>query len=175
MEHDMLLKHNSLLKKLSLLPRKIVQLHGTPNIPEFVLHDLCHSNCFNLDKAAYFVDNPDFNWLKGVAGFAKAESFGDGESIWENQDGFSTHMKNSLFNQKVRDVSLQSVKRGSAKEHEIVELIADKLGLDNYAFSTWDLKHHNHGMLVYEKPKCDLPAQEDMVSGLYLLGFCPIH
>ena len=42
---------------------------------EFVLHDICNPNCFNLQKAAFLVDNPDFDCLKGVAGFSADEAY----------------------------------------------------------------------------------------------------
>lgn len=175
MERELLLKHNELLKKLSLLPRKIVQAHGTENVPEFVLHDLCNKNCFNLNKAAYFVDNPDFDWLKGVAGFSQAESFDDSNDIWSNRESFSQHMKDSSFNQQVRNLSLQSIKHGPSQVVDVVQKIALVLGLENPGYSSWSLKHDNHGLLVFEKPDQVFASEQDMENGLYLLGFCPVH
>ena len=69
-------RHYTILNTLSKLPRKMLSLKGQENVTEFVLHELCHKNCFNLDKAAYFVDNPDFDCLKGMAGFAPLRRMG---------------------------------------------------------------------------------------------------
>ena len=59
-------QHN-VLNTISRLPRKMLSLKNQENITEFVLHDLCNKKCFNLEKAAYFVDNPDLThsraWL----------------------------------------------------------------------------------------------------------------
>ena len=57
-------------ERLADLPKRMVPLYDLEaigNIPEFVLHDLCHEDCFNLKKAAFLVDNPDFDSLQGVA------------------------------------------------------------------------------------------------------------
>ena len=78
--HDHLDRRHNVLHHLTHLPRKIVSLNGAENLTEFVLHDLCQSRCFNLPKAAYFVNNPDFNCIKGVAGVHADELF-QGDAI----------------------------------------------------------------------------------------------
>lgn len=76
MEHTtMSPRHKQVLVCLSCLPHKMLSVHGLSNATEFVLHELCQSSCFNLKKAAYFVDNPDFDRLQGVAGFNKEEEY----------------------------------------------------------------------------------------------------
>ena len=98
-----------MFRHLSELPQKIVNLHGLENITEFVLHDLCHRSCFNLNKAAYFVDNPDFDCLKGIAGFHHDEVY-PGEDIWFNPQAFSDHMESASFNKKF-DSFIKKVKK----------------------------------------------------------------
>ena len=100
-------EHHTLLSNLQQLPRKILLLPGTYNVPEFVLHELCNEKCFNVHKAAYFVDNPDFDCLKGVAGINHEEGVIK-DDIWSDPDRFSEKMKASPFNQKVRSVLHQS-------------------------------------------------------------------
>jgi predicted SprT family Zn-dependent metalloprotease len=80
--HDLIQKQHALLSNLVQLPHKIVQLHGNEYLPEFVLHELSHEQCFDLSKVAYFVDNADFNCMKGVAGIDRADHYR--ESIWDN-------------------------------------------------------------------------------------------
>ena len=74
MKHDGANNKNRILIHLSTLPQKILSLHGRADLAEFVLRDLCHERCFNLKKAAFFIDNPDFNHLKGIAGFCHEEN-----------------------------------------------------------------------------------------------------
>jgi len=70
-QEELLKRQHDLFKNLSSLPRMILVCNGCENIFELLLHDLCHPTCFNLKKVAYFVDNPDFDCLQGVAGVAR--------------------------------------------------------------------------------------------------------
>ena len=47
-------RHHDILMRLSLLPHKIVAFNdeGVSHVTEFVLHELCGPQCFNLKKAA---------------------------------------------------------------------------------------------------------------------------
>src|SRR5262245_10115368 len=100
MERSEMKKH-AILNLLSTIPQKVLSLHGTENITEFVLHELCNTHCFDFKKAAYLVDNPDFDCLKGVAGFSSDEAYPK-ETIWEKPELFTAHMKKAAFNKKVR-------------------------------------------------------------------------
>ncbi len=167
--------HNRLLNYLSHLPKKIVGLDGVGNTPEFILHELCNENCFNLDKAAFFVDNPDFNHLKGVAGFASAEAYTNHAGIWQDPHAFSEHMRSAEFNQKVKNLSLESLKRTEVLSDKAVASIAKELGFKNPAYRFWQMKHDNHGFLVYEYNGSALPGiEEHLDNSLYLLNFCPL-
>ena len=98
-----------LLKKLSNLPRNIAQLSTNHNLIEFVLHELCHEDCFNLKKAAYLVDNEDFDCLHGIAGVDKSQPFSH-NNIWQVPDDFSNYMNTLLFNKKVKELQCKSNK-----------------------------------------------------------------
>lgn len=166
----------NILSTLSKLPRKMLSLKGQENVTEFVLHELCHKNCFNLEKAAYLVDNPDFNCLKGMAGFCSIEAYKPDEDIWNNPRSFSTHMQGALFNQKVRSFSHTSMRKDHKPDEAIVHLVARELHMENPGYYSWDMKHDNHGLLIYERQckegdACDVEA---VLNGLSILGFCPI-
>lgn len=167
----------AVLNRLSQLPRKMLSLRDQENMTEFVLHELCHADCFDLEKAAYFVDNPDFDCLKGVAGIWRPEVYATpSDDIWQNPNAFSAHMQGSMFNQKVRDFVHSSLRKNKGSDEEIVHLIAQELHMDNPGYYSWDMKHYNHGLLVYEKPykigdACDV---DTVLNGLSLLSFCPI-
>lgn len=169
---NLLDKQHAMLQHLCHLPKKILQLHGVPNSSEFVLHDLCHENCFGVKKAAYFVDNPDFNCVKGIAGFHKPEAYVPKMSIWDEIEQFSNHMKLSSFNQKVRNLELQSIKNSHRPDQDIVHEIAYGLDFNDYSYCTWHSKHDNHGFLVYEKPQDK--NETYFLEGGCLLGLCPI-
>src|SRR5689334_18968556 len=100
--HERLKKERDILNYLNHLPRKMLKFSQEDNISEFVLHALCCQDCFNVDKAAYFVDNPDFDCLRGIAGFSRSEAYPDSYHIWEKPQQFSSHMRTAPFNQQVR-------------------------------------------------------------------------
>ncbi len=168
---------HQILQHVSHLPRKIISLHEhhLDNVPEFVLYELSQKNGFNLHKAAYFVDNPDFNCLKGVAGFCSTEHGEQEKDVWQNPEGFSKFMKQSPFNNQVRAVCHESARCKGHSEQELVEDIAGKLELKHpHAFS-WDLKHGNHGFLVVEKQDEQDPWDTECLhDSVHILGFCPI-
>lgn len=168
-----------ILQHVCHLPRKIISLHehNLTNVPEFVLYELSHKNGFNLQKAAYFVDNPDFNCMKGVAGFCQADCNGlDEQDVWKNPEGFSKYMQQSPFNSQVRSVSHESARCKGHSEKELVEDIAHKLDLKQPLAFSWNLKHGNHGLLVVEKvdeqDPWDMQCLHDCA---HILSFCPIN
>ena len=162
-----------LLHQLAQIPRNMVSNNHQHNITEFVLHDLCHSNCFNITKAAYLVNNKDFRCLRGVAGFYQPEAFLHEESIWKNPEKFSLHMENAPFNKKVRTLNKEHLRLTESDEsmHNIKALAKD-LELENPEFWTTNLKYDNIGILIYQKPHSELT--DYLNHGFSLLGLCPL-
>lgn len=166
--------HSKILNNLAHLPKKIVSLEGIANTPEFVLHELCNEQCFNLKKAAFFVDNPDFNFLKGIAGFSAEEAYGH-DSIWQDPQSFTDHMSKAFFNQKVKGFSHHSISRAGAAD-EAISRIAQDLGIAHPVSRSWTMKHDNHGFLIYEyQPQSVEGIEEHLDNSLYLLNFCPLY
>lgn len=178
MDHDELLRYKKLVNRLSGLPKKIVDLHGHDdlgNISEFVLHDLCHQDSFNLKKAAFLIDNPDFDCVQGVAGFSAQETYAV-DKMWNEPSYFTEFMQTSPFNQKVRSFCVCSVKRNGHSYTPFVDQVAEQLELRQPAYSIWDMKHQNHGVLVYEKEDLDQDLFDNhFINSLYLLSLCPVH
>lgn len=169
-------RNEALLECLSSLPRKIIAIHELDNLPEFILHDICSETCFNLHKAAYFVDNPDFNTCKGVAGFCSHEACDVHNQLWQDPASFSAFMQESPFNKQVRAMLLESVVRNKLMHEDVVNRIAQQLGFMHPAWCTWHLKHFNDGLIVYEKADLDDTAfDQHFLNTLHLLGFCAIR
>ncbi|PKN03574.1 hypothetical protein CVU75_01500 [Candidatus Dependentiae bacterium HGW-Dependentiae-1] len=167
-------RHAQILDVLSHLPKKMVSLQGDDKVAAFVLYELCQKHCFDLERAAYFVDNPDFNCLKGVAGCARPELVCT-EDIWQATDTFSNTLTKSPFHGSVSELAHPSLKHGSRSEKEAIAEIADRLGLKNPSHCCWKMKHDNHGLLIFEKSLYDdTILDEHLVDGLSLLSFCPI-
>jgi hypothetical protein len=172
-QDEMLHRHFEILSSLSYIPRKILALHGNENITEFVLHELCNEHCFNFNKAAYLVDNPDFDCLKGVAGFSRSETK-NSKDIWQDPRGFSKDMELSPFNKKVRSLMRCSLKKNNENSQELATSVAQDLGIKSFGFCSWGMKHENHGMLVFEKMHDEAINEDHLLNGLSLLSFCPI-
>jgi hypothetical protein len=158
------------------LPRKMIALHGNENVSEFVLHELCQPRCFNLKKAAYFIDNPDFDCLKGVAGINQDEMIAF-DDVWQKPEEFSLYMRQSPFNQKVRSLNRSSAKKTSFEADKDLAIdVAHELGIANIGYCSWTSKHDNHGILVFEKNTDQGQVdKEELLNGFSLLSFCPIY
>lgn len=176
-QENLLHGHAHIIDNLRRLPRKMLNLHGLDNVTEFVLHELSSKSCFNLKKAAYFIDNPDFNCLKGVVGVSNVELH-DIEDVWKHPELFTQYMAESSFNKNVRSLMAHSHKKNDMDHKDAAKIIADQLGLNDYSYYSWDMKHNNHGFLVCEKDEgldAALPHDDIIIDGLSLLGFCPVH
>ena len=164
--------HTKLLKCLCDLPKRIIELQNETHAPEFILHSLCKEDCFNVLKAAFFIDNPDFDFFKGVAGFCKAEPHAESHHMWEEPDAFLEYMSRSLFNGHVRGFVRNSIKPGSEKE--LHSFLVEKLDFKKPEMHIWTLKHDNRGILVFEHD-VNLDWEEaHFLNSLHLLSFCPV-
>ena len=156
------------------LPKYMIQYTDRYNIAEFLLHSLSGQNCFNLSKAAYFIDNPDFNHLQGIVGYHELESYKNNH--WENPDLFAQHMQEKNFNKIVRAMSLPSIQRNQKQHKDVGEELAYTLEINQPQILTWPLKHQNYGLLIFESPASSLDNEfhEQLELGAHLLGFCPV-
>lgn len=153
-----------------------MSMQDTHNIVEFVMHELCNNKCFNIDKAAFLIDNPDFNCMKGIVGFDNQEC-SNCEDIWSSPDAFTTHMSNAPFNKKVRSLQHTSRQRINEKSNRdtLLQQIASDLGLKTYGCCDIAMKHNNHGIFLFEGQVDDEQEYESLLDGVSILCFCPIY
>jgi hypothetical protein len=171
---DVCPRYQEMLKCFTLLPHKILSLHGIDNMTELVLHTLCNEECLNLSKAAYFIDNPDFDCLKGIAGFDRNEEYHQEDIPLDDQSVFSHHLSQCAFNKKVRGIQRPSFKRRGEESHnELLKQLAGELDMGNPIAYNWNAKHDNYGILLFERDFAEEPSKE-FLEGLSLLGFCPV-
>lgn len=172
---DSLKRQQEVLACLSSLPRKIMTVHELDNVPEFVLHDICNEHCFNMIRAAYFVDNPDFKCLKGVAGFCRDEAYGAIDRMWQDPAAFSQFMQKAAFNQRIRSLLVDHSAINESLPTYVTQHVAPAFGFQRPAWHMWDLKHDNHGLIIYERVQTDEELLDEYLkNGLYVLGFCAI-
>jgi len=172
MKHELPEHSVALLKVLSGLPRRMTAVHGYDAIADLVLHELSCDGCFGFKRAAYLIDNPDFDCLQGVAGYCSAESFQPVTDAWQDVDRFSSHISTAPFNQKVRALVRPSFRRRGASDNEVAGALAGELGMQEHGFQAWNMRNDNRGILVFES-SVDHPA-DLLESGVSLLSFCPV-
>lgn len=163
-------RQHEVLQHLHQLPYKILQHHEHDHLPDLVLQELCSALCFNMKKAAYFVDNPDFDCSRGVSGFIADEQYGELDNAWHAPVTFGNHVKSSTFNKKVRELQYPSITKNNTEF--VIERLARELGIEQPEFCTWCAKHANNGVVIYERA-LDPEVQEYLNHGFSLLGFCP--
>lgn len=168
-------RHQRILQSIHRLPKKLVVYAEQDNLAEFVLHELCHYQHFDLAKAAYLVNNKDFDCLRGVAGYVHEHALGEGAAPWSQPEQFSLSMRQSPFNKAVREIVAQSIQRNDASEASSVAKIAQAIGIENPQFISWDLKHDNQGYLLYQAmPEHNEELRDHLHHSLFLLSFCPL-
>ena len=142
----------SVLEKLTGIPGKILLHHEVQDLPQLVLHDLSHDDVFGFDKAVYLIDNPDFDCLKGVAGYSRHECKFHKHDVWQNPANFHQDMQAADFNSQLKQFLRNGIKRKDVDTHDEDDLTAlgQSLGLQNPKFLTWPMRHGNHGILIFE-------------------------
>jgi hypothetical protein len=172
MEHKKRSKTDAdLLSRYSDFSKMVTEHHHLENLSEFVLHDVCAPDLFDLSKAAYLVSNPDFSCMKGVAGYHR-EGFFPGGHSWKNLKGFTAHMKESDFNQQVRALYDQDLRQNS--EQKQIQELADRLDIKDPLYHVWPLKHANQGVLIFDSDIDDQMHKDHLIKFLYMLSFCPV-
>lgn len=142
----------SVLEKITEIPSKILLYHEVQDLPQIVLHNLSHDDVFNFNKAVYLVDNPDFDCLKGVAGYSSDECQFHNHDVWQDPQHFHQDMESADFSSKLRQFLRHGLKRKDINTHDEEDLtqLGQALGLKNPAFLTWQMRHGNHGILIFE-------------------------
>jgi hypothetical protein len=168
-----------LVHSLLSLPPKIMLHHDVSGLAQLVLHELAHDHNFKLKKAIYLADNPDFDHLLGVAGYSKDDCGLHAADVWKNPSEEIGKLHESAYSKQVRSFLQKSMKARHIDFHnkEEIEGLGKQMGLEQPQFFSWDLKHGNHGLLIFEY--LDPSAIEELKHKLLsnaaaLLGFCPI-
>lgn len=144
-----------LVEILAHLPHHIVKHHYDDHLSNFVLYEI--SKGFGLTKAAYMVDNPDFDHLRGVAGYCNKQMQTPHSDIWSNIESVRGDLIQKPFQDNIGKHMGQSVKRkqvpGAESVAHLQELsdLAKTWGMENPACLVWESKHGNHGVFVFEK------------------------
>lgn len=167
-------REKDLLYQLGGFSKKMAENYHLENLSEFILHDLCSDQVFKIRKAAYLVNNPDFYCLKGVAGYFHPEKF-NAQNSWEDQKQFTAHMKQSNFNQKVRDIneSFYDLKKDFL-EKETIQKLVDHFEINDPLYHVWKMKYDNQGLFIFERPDDQKILDDHLLDFLHHFSFCSV-
>jgi hypothetical protein len=167
---------DKMVQSILQLPHKILRHHDVNDLPQLLLHELSHDSNFGLHKAAYLVDNPEFDCLKGIAGFSKDECALHRENMWDSPHDFGNDMRDAGFYNTLKYfVQDTSVKRREVDIHNPEDLkdLGKRLGLANPSFLTWNMRHGNHGILLFEQCQMTCARRRDLLHhATALLSLC---
>ncbi len=180
---DIFVRHNKLFKSLSSLPEKILEAHHHEKLTELVLYELSHPDCFNFSKAAYFINNPDFNHLHGIAGFHKADhNLSSTQNIWQEPEALHNAMDASAFHKKVREIKKDCIGKEciefeGEKNNNAITCLGEELHFVNPSHFSWKTKHNNQAILLFEHENSSEKEaySEELLRTVSLLGFCGIY
>lgn len=135
------------------IPHKIVCHHDVNGLAQIVLHELGHNNSFGLDKAGYLINNPDFDCLRGIAGYSPDECRHHKQDIWQSPHSFADDMKDAQYHQQLASFSHKSLPRNGEEDvidQDVLTKLASVLGFKNPSCCVWPMKHGNYGLLLFE-------------------------
>jgi len=167
-------KEKELLARFGGFSKNMAKHHQLENLSEFIVHDLCSQDLFNINKAAYLVNNHDFKCLKGVAGYHHPEAFRKDNS-WQSQNDFTLHMKDAAFNNAVRSIEDRSIiiEDDRVEKNKIEDLML-KFQMKDPVFHVWDMKYDNQGIFIFERPEQSDIVEDHLLNFLHVLSFCSV-
>ncbi|MFC1854263.1 hypothetical protein ACFLY6_00130 [Candidatus Dependentiae bacterium] len=153
------------------LPHKIVQNHHVDGLAQLVLYDISNPGRFGLKKAAYLVDNPDFDCLHGIAGFHHGEFEAPPDDVWKNPVESAKTMNDLTFNKNVRSFKSCSLNRQKSDHSKILS----EFEIENPSTIGWPMKYGNHGIFIYESRDDVCVWRKSVLASIVaLLGLCAI-
>ncbi len=169
------LENPELVKMLLSIPRKILHHHEVEGLPQIILHELADK--LNLKRASYLIDNPDFDCLKGVAGFCCNQKNTPDHDAWHDPHNFKKHIEQAEFNADMQKFLHASVKKkiGDYANKEDLIALGKNFGMENPQVYTWNMRHGNHGILIFETSDNHASVNNDLIDhATALLGLCPL-
>jgi len=170
-------EYHRLIDHVSQLPHKILEHHHVDSLVEMILHEIGHDKGFGLKRAIYLVDNPDFDHLVGAAGFCKGECKFHKSDIWHAPHTFSHDMKDAEFHNNVKKFFKNSLKRKDVNLEDArdIQELAKVTGVNDPQFFSWNMKHGNHGILIFDQEGELSPKKRNLLNNsVALLSLCSI-
>ena len=173
--HELDSHEGQLVSRLLDLPHKILSNDDVEGLPQLVLYELAHNDTFGFTKASYLIDNPEFDCLKGVAGYDAEDHFENVSSDpWTDPRAFLEQVKDVKFHQTVSSFMHTSLSRECDEPNvDAINQLGAKLGMKNSSFVTWRMRHGNHGILLFEEGAMPHERRRELLQHFVaLLSLC---
>lgn len=164
-----------LLSMLLDLPNKILNHHEVDGLAQLILHDVSHENHFGFKRASYLVDSPEFDCLRGVAGYVDSECKHHQHDMWMAPHSFMHDMREAEFHNRLLQLAQKSIKRNPKDNHmDVIRNVAMDLGMINPWVYAQDVRYGNHGILIVEEgvKRLDEDDHELLAHISTILGLC---
>jgi hypothetical protein len=158
------------------LTNKIATHSDFEGLPQMVLHEIGRQENMGLKRASFFIESPDFNCMKGVAGFCKNEASYNGEDLWQDPSSFYQQMSGAQFHSKAKSISRESFSTNEKGEYcaEEIKSFGKEIGIENPNYFSWEMKNGNRGILIYEEDgEAQTENSKEVLEHIStLLGLC---
>lgn len=164
-----------LLAQLLGLPHKILSHHEHAGLAPLILHELGHDSAFKFKKASYLVNNPDFDCVRGFAGYCTDDCCHHDSDMWGSVDASASNLQQAPFHKHTAEFCGKSLAHnpdGSLNQDEL-KTLCGTLGIDNPSILTWKMRHGNHGILLFEADDLDRARRQDLLNHFVpMLSLC---
>ncbi|MFH1831727.1 MAG: hypothetical protein ABH827_02885 [bacterium] len=170
--------NDEFLKTILAIPRKILDNHEVDGLAQMVLHELGQEKNLDLKRAYFMVSSPDFNHVRGVAGFCSQESSDSCQVMWQDPNLFHQKIQTSAFHENMKKfLQKEDFHRdGVVQSSKYIDDIKAILNIESPSVYTWNLRNNNKGILIFEESQkrlctCHPEVLEHVTA---LLGLCPL-
>ncbi len=166
------------LKTLLKMPRKILDHHEVDGVAQMILHELGQQENLDFKKAFFLISSPDFNHLKGVAGFCRNESSHCRQKMWDDPTNFYQEIQKTSFHAEMKSLLQNDHYHhdGALHKDEHLQDIGKTLNMQSPNVYSWNLRNGNKGILIFEEgDKKVFSTDQDILDHVTaLLGLCPL-
>jgi hypothetical protein len=142
----------SIINHILQIPGHIMQHHHLCNLPALVLCHLASQEGFGLEKVAYLVDNPDFDCTHGITGVCQSQQKPN-ENLWSAPEKNINRIIEEKFHNQVKGIQISSLSNKNNCRESYIEKIANQLEIKNPTAISWQMKHNNNGLLLFQVDK----------------------
>lgn len=162
--------HAKLIDLILSIPELVLKHHDRKNLVDVVLHKLAGHDGFELEKAAYFIQNKDFKATKGICGYSR-ENCSNIRPLNENLEIVDELSFDKIdYCRAIKNFRAEALIDQIKDSKDFSNLIA----MDRPEYRFWETKNNNSGTLIFQldNPSCCLIRDSVFQNAIKLLCLC---